>query len=351
MAKSVKLSDIAEMIGVSTVTVSKALSGKKGVSEAVRRQIQQKADELGYRQPSVIRREQEARTYTIGVLIASRYLDQYTSFYWKMYQELSARAAGKECVTSLEIISDTAQTPPAMPRLLSERLVDGYVILGPVSRDYLAFVTGHTDLPAVYLDGADREHELDCVMTDNYYGMYKMTNYLLERGHERIAYVGSIGSTESITDRYFGYAKALTEKGIPLRPEWVLEDRDARTGVADHFPIALPVGARDLQTQGDVRGETPTAYVCNCDRTAARVITMLEEKGYRVPRDVSVVGFDNYLYPGLCDVEITTYEVDMREMVSRALYMLRRKIAKEYYKKGVTVIGGRLVEKASVRSV
>ena len=72
MSKAVKLSDIAQMMGVSSVTVSKALSGKKGVSEEMRKKIRDKADELGYKQPSEMRRLYEPRQYTIGVLIAAR---------------------------------------------------------------------------------------------------------------------------------------------------------------------------------------------------------------------------------------------------------------------------------------
>ncbi len=337
MAKTVKLADIAEIFGVSTVTVSKALSGKKGVSEEMRERIVEKARELGYKQPSVIRREQQGRSYTVAVLMASRYLDQYTSFYWKMYQELAARAAARECITSLEIITDTEGVPYETPKLLSENLVDGYIILGPVRQEYLDSVVKSCELPFVYLDGADRERDIDCVVTDNFYGMYRMTDYLLERGHRRIAFVGSIDSTESILDRYYGYHKALHKYGIPVREDWVIEDRDPHTGLAEEYEMILPVGK-----------DGPTAFACNCDRTAGAVIELLKKQGKRVPEDYSVVGFDNYLYPGLCDVPITTYEVDMREMVSRTLYILRKKIEGEYYKKGVTVIGGRLVEKESV---
>ena len=66
MAKAVKLADIAEQLGVSTVTVSKALSGQKGVSEAMREKIKQLADELGYKQPSAAKKEKSAKSYNIG---------------------------------------------------------------------------------------------------------------------------------------------------------------------------------------------------------------------------------------------------------------------------------------------
>lgn len=85
MAKAVKLADIAGQLGVSTVTVSKALSGQKGVSEELREKIKTLADEMGYKQPSARRREHAVKSYNIGVLIAEHWLDKYDSFYLQMY--------------------------------------------------------------------------------------------------------------------------------------------------------------------------------------------------------------------------------------------------------------------------
>ena len=80
MAKAVKLADIAEQLGVSTVTVSKALSGQKGVSEAMREKIKQLADELGYKQPSAVKKEKSVKSYNIGVLVSEKYLESMHPF-------------------------------------------------------------------------------------------------------------------------------------------------------------------------------------------------------------------------------------------------------------------------------
>lgn len=77
MAKAVKLADIAGKLGVSTVTVSKALSSQKGVSEVMREKIKQLADEMGYKQPSALRQEKQPKSYNIGVLVSEQYLDKY----------------------------------------------------------------------------------------------------------------------------------------------------------------------------------------------------------------------------------------------------------------------------------
>ena len=95
MAKAVKLADIAERVGVSTVTVSKALSGQKGVSEEDREKIRSIAEELGYQQPSAAKKSQNQKSYNIGILISERFLDKYESFYWQMYQAVATRATAK----------------------------------------------------------------------------------------------------------------------------------------------------------------------------------------------------------------------------------------------------------------
>ena len=131
----------------------------------------------------------------------------------------------------------------------------------------------------------------------------------------------------------------MLEHGIEVPQEWIISDRDMECGVVK------------VDIHPDQMKDIPTAFVCNSDLTASMVINQLEEQGYRVPEDFSVVGFDNYLFPGLCDVEITTYEVDIREMANKAIHVLLKKVSGERYKQGITIVEGRLVEKASVQQV
>ena len=95
--------------------------------------------------------------------------------------------------------------------------------------------------------------------------------------------------------------------------------------------------------------EMPTAFFCNCDLTAGKLIQKLRANGYRIPEDISVVGFDNYIYPGMCDVGITTYEVDQPEMAKQAVKRLIKRIEKTPCKYGTHVVEGNIVIKDSVR--
>ena len=95
----------------------------------------------------------------------------------------------------------------------------------------------------------------------------------------------------------------------------------------------------------------PKAFFCNCDLTAGKLIQKLRASGYRVPEDISVAGFDNYIYPGNCDVGITTYEVDQVAMAKKVVKILVKRIKKESCRFGTHVVEGRLVEKESVKKI
>lgn len=338
MAKAVKMADIAKVIGVSTVTVSKALSGQKGVSEELRARIRKQAQVMGYKTNSAIYQEQ-LRTdisYNIGVVIPGRFLDKYDSFYWKLYQEVAKAAVQKGCFTMLEVLEPEDEQNLVTPRLLQEKRADGLILLGILNEAYLERLHQYMTVPLLYLDFYGKNETCDAVVSNSYFGMYKMTNYLFRMGHTEIGFVGNLLYTESITDRYFGYAKSLLEHGIEVNKEWVLDDRDPETGRTDGgFRIALPKNM-------------PTAFVCNCDVAAAHLIAELKEQGYRVPEDISVAGYDNYQPPGLCDIRITSYEVDMQEMARKAVKNMIRKISGGRCTGGVVVVEGHIEYKDSV---
>lgn len=334
--KSVKMADIAARLDVSTVTISKALSGQKGVSEEMRDRIIAMAEQMGYKTPSAAREKMNKKSYNIGVLISDRYLANYDSFYLKMYQEVVDRAIQKECFTLFEIVSEDMEENGQMPRLLEENKVDGLVVIGKPGYRYGDYLRENADIPLVFLDFYETDNNVDCFISDGFYGTYMLTNYLIDKGHREIAYVGTLFATESITDRYMGYVKSLLEHGINPKKEYIIEDRDVKSGLRDNY------------SNYNFPREMPTAFVCNCDFIASLVIKALQEKGLRVPEDISVVGYDNYLYPGLCDVEITTYEVDIKEMAKGAINALIKKINGESYKKGIHIVEGHMVEKKSV---
>lgn len=333
MRKSVRLADIAERLQVSTVTVSNALAGQKGVSEELRDKIKKTAQEMGYR----VKPEQgtdEKTVLNIGVIISEMYLGDYPSYYWKVYQELSLLAGSYHCIILFEILRHDMEESKALPLFVRENKVQGLFVIGEASNAYLGFLCQKAGIPIMFLDFMKKEIPVPAVVADNFYGMYKIVNYLIEKGHTRIAYVGTLKASNSIMDRYFGYCKALMEHGIEVRQDWVIGDRDEKGQVGN---IRLP-------------RELPTAFACNSDLTAAELIGQLERQGYTVPGDISVAGFDNYLFEGLCDVRITSYQVDVREMVRSGIKSMASQILYGKIPADLRFVSGKLVEKDSVAS-
>ena len=334
MAKAnVKMADIAQALGVSTVAVSKALSGQKGVSEDLRERIKKTAEEMGYRSPKVLRQVKYKSGFNIGVLICERYVGTSEAFYWKLYQELTAQAMKRECFVLLELLSEQDMRQMHMPKLVTENKADGLIIIGKPAGRYATTLRNSWSRPVLYLDFYEDDLSADAVISNGFFGMYALTNYLWECGHRKIGYIGTLRATDSIADRYFGYCKSMMVHGLTVNPAWVLDDRDLQTGL--DIPIAFPE-------------DGPTAYVCNCDYEAGRAIRELNARGIRVPEDVSIVGFDDYMYPGLCDKGITTYSANVQEMTGIAMRMMIARLSGEPGRTGLQVTDGRLVIRDTV---
>lgn len=339
MAKTVKLADIANQLDVSVVTVSKALSGQKGVSDEMREKIRDLAREMGYISLTEKRLQEEKHSYNIGVIISGRYCDQYESFYWVMYQEVAKEAVLSNSFSLLEIVNIDDENAANMPRLVRENKVDGLIVIGRMKDNYLDMLNKKVTIPMVFMDFYGQENDGDSVITDNFHGMYRLTNYLISMGHKEIAYVGTLMYSNSITDRYFGYRKALFENNIEAKDEWVIDDRNKESGGRDNgFEFKFPE-------------KMPTAFACNSDLTADILIQELNKRGYRVPEDISIVGFDNYVFNQVSDVAITTYAVDVKSMAKHTIKTIIKKVAGINYQQGVTLVTGKLIIKDSVKKI
>jgi len=335
MAKAVKLEDIAKCVGVSNVTVSKALADKSGVSEEVRQKIKEIARQMGYTPISAQKNKLNKGTGNIGVLVPYRFIDNNTSFYWAIYQNVVTKLQAKGYYAILEILDIEDEEACRLPKMLRDEKVDGLVMIGQVNQAYSEAIWKSNLVPMMFLDFYDTHMDYDTIISDGFYGMYVMTDYLIKRGHRQVGFIGTALATSSITDRLFGYQKALLENGIAIKPEWIIPDRDVE---GDVIRIVLPE-------------ELPTAFACNSDYTASIVMSKLAERGLSVPEDISVVGFDNYLYPNLSNVQITTYEVEIDKMAELCVKTLLKKINRKEYVKGVQIITGHMVIKDTVKDI
>lgn len=335
MKKKVKMADIAAALNVSIVTVSKALSNQKGVSEELREKIKNLANEMGYKQFSLTMDKEKLESFTIGIIVPDYYFGKYDSFYWQIYQEVATEAVRNECYTMLEVISCEDEKNLEIPKIIRDKKVDGVILIGPPSGDYIQTLKKEITMPLVCLDFFDQTGDFDSVISDGFYGTYMLTNYLFDMGHEDIVFVGTLLFTNSIMDRYLGFYKSMIEHGKKPEEIRAINDRDWETGDVRTYEFEFPE-------------KMPTAFVCNCDLAANNLIKALRKNGYNVPDDISVVGYDNYLYPGLLDIGITTYDVNVKEMARKSIKILIKKIKNNNHKTGVHIVEGSVVYRDSV---
>ena len=333
MKKSVRMADIAGHLGISIVSVSKALRGKDGVSDELRARIEQTAQELGY----ITKPESAApKGFTIGILTSERYLSRGTSFYWSLYERLLLHLTNGKDFGMLEVVSDADERGCTIPRIILENRVQGIIIMGKLEPDYIRMVAG-LGIPFTLLDTYEIGMPYDTVLSAGYAGMCEITHYLTGRGHRMLRYVGTLGATSSIDDRYFGFCRAVTDAGIPLTPEMVIPDRDA-------------CGVSQIELTHELLHGV-TALVCNCDFTAYTVLGKLTALGIRVPEDISIVGFDNYILSEIGNVGITTYAIDQDEMAAASASQIRRRILHPDAPRQTITVTGEILERQSVRSL
>ena len=309
MAKPVRMADIAEKLDISVVSVSKALSGKSGVSEEMRAKIVALAKQLGYEGTKV--HSELAGTGNIGVLVSDRFFAE-NAFYSSLYRALVLKSGNEGFTCMAEIVTPEAEQGAVLPALVAGRKVDGIIFMGNLDPAYLSKVEA-SGLPYLMLDFQLPGRACDCVISDNMDGGYTLTEHLLSLGRREIGFVGSICSTSSIMDRYLGYQKALRLAGLTPREEWLLEDRDADGAF---LPIRLPENL-------------PEAFLCSCDEVAYNLVTVLRQMGKRVPEDVAVCGYDDFRFATLCQPPLTTYRVNVEQMASAVVAWLARKIRQD----------------------
>lgn len=305
--KSVRLSDIAKEAGVSTVTVSNALAGRKGVSESMRTHIMETARKCGYDMSHYERKEQPQET--IGILVSDRYIRIGTSFYWEMYQRVAFCLSRYGLYSALEILSEEEEmaAKPPLPRCLESGKADHLIIIGRIGKNYLDRVMQKAEDRVILLDFHDPDYHCSAVLSNNLIGMYRATQYLVDRGHQKIGFIGTPETSRNIRDRFYGYMKCMDDNKLEIYPEWILEERRAqdekKTGVT--LPDILP-----------------TAFACSSDYGAAILADALEKRGLRIPEDISLTSYDDYLYGDALGKRLTTYHVDMEKMAEQAVRAL-----------------------------
>lgn len=286
---SVTQRQIAEELGVSRQLVSFALRGEGRMADSTRSAILEAARRGGYhefsnreaRAMASRRYGKRARSGILAVLFHGTFEEQPVSsvpFFTPFFEGLETEAIAR----GIDLVL-CAVRPGGLPRIIREYGVDG--VVGLLVPEAVALQVSELSIPTVSILYPAKSGTNLCI--DDRAGSFQAVQYLAGQGHRSIAYVGLEGMLGDL--RYAGYRDALAHFGIPLNHN-----------VIDVAPSQPSIGGgitgmqRILARSGRAAGEPPfTALVCFNDLMAMGAIGVLKDAGWRVPEDVSVVGFDD----------------------------------------------------------
>jgi LacI family transcriptional regulator len=314
---TVTLKDLATELELSITTVSRALAGYGDVAEATRQRVLRAAAEMGYVPDVTARRLQKGRTDTIGFVIPTsgpRFSDPF-------FSELLAGIGNEAARHNFDLLvstrpPNTAQEQVAYQRMAEGHLVDGLLVVRTRVKDSRIAYLAQMGFPFVAFGRSDLKVDFPYVDEDGVRGLELVTQHLIDRGHQRMAFISAPPELMFCTYRQAGLDATLQRNGL-----------------------TMPAGYRivsDLTQQGGFKAMNellelsppPTAIICCNDLMAMGAITAAQKQGLNVGQDIAITGFDDiplaeHSNPALTTVRQPIYDIG-RQICNLLIRLIQR---------------------------
>jgi len=292
LKKEVTIYDIAEELNLSPSTISRGLRDHPLINPETRRRINETARALGYQQNTFASNLRMNRSNTIGVVVPR--LDSYF---------MSTVISGMEKVVNQHgynlIINQSGESVSKEVSCINTMYnsrVDGLLISlasDTVNLDHLKLIR-EKEIPLIFFDRTEPDCNCSVVRIDNFRAGYEVTSHLIERGCRNIIMVCGNLLRNVYKDRFLGYRQALKDFGIPEQDKLI-------------FPNSIHDAAVEEIVEKIVRAEIPADGIFTSNDSSAVEITMrLKQKGYRIPEDIAVAGFNNDPISKVIEPNLTT---------------------------------------------
>jgi LacI family transcriptional regulator len=310
MAKKLTIQDVARLAGVSKATVSRVLNQRHNVDPTTRERVLRVVNEQSFVPSITASGLAGGRTRLLGALVPS--------LTWPLIPELMRGVGDVVGETSYELIlysiSDVnheKDRSDIIDRIVVSNLAAGLLAVFPGLSAHHLIELHSPDFPVVLIDDQGMPPErLPWIGVDNRAGAYEATRYLLQLGHRRIAHIQGPLKYRVSRERYQGYGEALLEAGVQPDPRLVMQ--------GDFMP---PSGRCCTEAFLDL-AEPPTAIFAGSDWMAYGAITAAQQRGLRIPEDISIVGFDDNPSSAHMEPALTTVKQPFYEMGQRAIKLL-----------------------------
>ncbi|MBP2001928.1 LacI family transcriptional regulator [Paenibacillus shirakamiensis] len=326
------IKDVAKLAGVALSTASYALSGDSKVSTKTKDKVLEAARQLNYRKNGFAMDLKRSRTNTIALIL--------TDLSGPYYSELIRSIQDVALTNGYDMIacSSMGGQDSTAVRFLREKRVDGAIVLAQNITDDTLLESAGDRFPIVVMDRELTGSGLINVRVDSEHGGYTATKYLIDAGHQTIAYISGPSNSSDNALRYQGYLRAMHEANLEEKAKWRLGGNFVREGGYSATKMMM------------MQGDMPSAIFYGNDEMAIGGLKALEEGNISVPNDISIIGFDDiqlaeYLTPPLTTVRQPKHESG--SLAGHLLFqMLNKEEVNEAYKLTIE-----LIERASVQQL
>ncbi|MCF7924408.1 MAG: LacI family transcriptional regulator [Candidatus Izimaplasma sp.] len=284
----VNIKDVAKIAGCSISTVSYALNDDKRIPEVTASRIRKIADDIGYLPLAAARNLKKRNSNTVLVAISDFGGPVYHELLDGIHQELTKH--GYTMIVS---------TGSSTDNLLKERMADGTIISDINISNQTLIQISKILKPIIILDRKVHDTDIVDMTIDNYDAMYRLTEDVISKGYQKIAYCHGVKKTHDNEYRFKGFLDALKKHDLNISDEYV-GNFTKQSG--------SKIAKKLIKTN-----QIPEMIVCSNDEMAIGIMEVLQESGYNIPNDIGVSGFDDielasYCIPKLSSVRINRFE-------------------------------------------
>lgn len=310
MGSEVTLKQIAEELGLSAMTVSRAINNRKNVDEKTRKKVLEKARSMGYSPNHIAKSLVSKKTYTVGVVVP----EIAHSFFANVIQGIEEVTFKDNYQLILTHSAEQEDRERYALETLKAKRVDGILISSAERVEdysfYKRIVESNTTL--VFFDRCAYGIGASCVRVDDQAGSYNITRHLIDHGYKRIAHLRGPLSISIGKARLNGYKEALQDNGLPVDDNLILESGLHEKGGYEAMRKLLEVHKNDL----------PRAVFAVNDPAAFGAMEAIYNHGLSIPDDIAIVGFSDDIRAGLMKTPLTTVRQPAYELGKRAAQKL-----------------------------
>ncbi|MCH1626141.1 LacI family DNA-binding transcriptional regulator [Ferdinandcohnia quinoae] len=336
---SITIKDVARVANVSPSTVSRVISNNSRISEETKKRVKKAMKQLGYHPNFQARSLVVKSTETVGIVMpfsASTVLQD--PFFPEVIRGISVKAKENRYGMYLSTGGSEDEIFEEVTRVVQGRRVDGLILLYSRTDDKVMKYLLDVGFPFTVIGrpyvGAER---ITFVDNDNIYITKQVTDYLIQLGHSKIAFVGIDMDFVLSIDRIEGYKQALHEAGIEFREDYIIQKSYLK-------------GEKSAITAFLTSPDAPTALVVTDDFLALELFSHLEALNIRIPEDISIISFNNYFMAEHSKPLLTSVDIDIFQLGYEAANCLIEKIKNpESLPKRIT-IPAKMIERKSCSS-